>query len=221
MAIARTPNVPRDYTHTHTHTHTQNIAAQVADIYTHPAGLREELQGNLGTFPLHRFWGPGTSIESSKWTADASIQVDKEHDPTLTLIYLPHLDYSLQKYGPPSPPVSGTDAAADKGPGKQDDPGRKKVLQDLKEIDGVVEGLVRYYESEAVGARVVILSEYAITRVDRPVYLNRVLRAEGLVQVRKENGGETLDCGECRAFALCDHQVGSSRWFAEGPCFDG
>lgn len=66
---------------------------------------------------------------------------------------------------------------------------------------------MRYYESEAVGARVVILSEYAITRVDRPVYLNRVLRAEGLVQVRTENGGETLDCGECRAFALCDHQV--------------
>lgn len=71
----------------------------------------------------------------------------------------------------------------------------------------MVEGLVRYYESEAVGARVVILSEYAISRVDRPVYLNRVLRAEGLVQVRTENGGETLDCGECRAFALCDHQV--------------
>ncbi|CAM9881305.1 unnamed protein product, partial [Hapterophycus canaliculatus] len=168
---------------------------QVADIYTHPAGLREELQGSLGTFPLHRFWGPGTSIESSKWTADASIQVDKEHDPTLTLIYLPHLDYGLQKYGPPSSPGSSASSAA------------SKVLEDLKEIDAVVEGLVRYYESEAVGARVVIVSEYAISRVDRPVYLNRVLRAEGLVQVRKENGGETLDCGECRAFALCDHQV--------------
>ncbi|CAM9168125.1 unnamed protein product [Scytosiphon promiscuus] len=177
---------------------------KVADIYTHPAGLREELQGSLGTFPLHRFWGPGTSIESSKWTADASVQVDKEHDPTLTLIYLPHLDYSLQKYGPPSPSVS---SHGDKERGKQDGAGRKKVLEDLKEIDGVVEGLVRYYESEAVGARVVILSEYAISRVDRPVYLNRALRAEGLVQVRKENGGETLDCGECRAFALCDHQV--------------
>ena len=53
----------------------------------------------------------------------------------------------------------------------------------------------------------ILLSEYAISRVDRPVYLNRILRAEGLVQVRTENGGETLDCGECRAFALCDHQV--------------
>ncbi|CAB1109106.1 unnamed protein product [Ectocarpus sp. CCAP 1310/34] len=173
---------------------------KVADIYTHPAGLREELQGSLGTFPLHRFWGPGTSIESSKWTAAAALQVDKEHDPTLALIYLPHLDYSLQKYGPPPSSEQGTATT------NPDDPD-SKVLKDLKEIDEVVEGLVRYYESEAVGARVVILSEYAIERVDRPVYLNRVLREEGLVQVRKENGGETLDCGECRAFALCDHQV--------------
>lgn len=176
---------------------------KVADIYTHPAGLREELQGNLGTFPLHRFWGPGTSIESSKWTANAAVQVDKEHDPTLTLIYLPHLDYSLQKYGPPRPSDDAAAATKQKNP---DDP-NGKVLKDLAEIDGVVEDLVRYYESEEVGARVVILSEYAIARVDRPVYLNRVLRAEGLVQVRTENGGETLDCGECRAFALCDHQV--------------
>lgn len=178
---------------------------KVADIYTHPAGLREELQGSLGTFPLHRFWGPGTSIESSKWTADAAVQVDKEHDPTLTLIYLPHLDYSLQKYGPP-PPTLSIDGGGGKGGSSPDDPDGR-VLKDLEEIDGVLEGLVSYYESEAVGARVVILSEYAISRVDRPVYLNRVLRAEGLVQVRTENGGETLDCGECRAFALCDHQV--------------
>ncbi|CAM9341334.1 unnamed protein product [Pylaiella littoralis] len=185
---------------------------KVADIYTHPAGLREELQGSLGTFPLHRFWGPGTSIESSKWTANAAVQVDKEHDPTLTLIYLPHLDYGLQKYGPPLQSSSSSGGGGGSGGGaaaqrkSKDDPS-EKVLKDLREIDGVVEGLVRYYESEAVGARVVILSEYAIARVDRPVYLNRVLRAEGLVQVRTENGGETLDCGECRAFALCDHQV--------------
>ena len=68
---------------------------KVADVYTHPAGLREELQGSLGTFPLHRFWGPGTGIESSKWTAAATVAVDREHNPTLTLVYLPHLDLSL------------------------------------------------------------------------------------------------------------------------------
>lgn len=173
---------------------------KVADIYTHPVGLREELQGSLGTFPLHRFWGPGTSIESSQWVANATLAVDKDHNPSLTLVYLPHLDYSLQKYGPPSG-AGGVNT----NPDDPDD----RVNKDLSEIDRVLGELVEYYESEAVGAKVVIVSEYAITRVERPVYLNRVLRANGLVQVRKENGGETLDCGECRAFALCDHQVGS------------
>lgn len=183
---------------------------KVADVYTHPAGLREELQGSLGTFPLHRFWGPGTSIESSQWTAAACKQVDREHDPTLTLVYLPHLDYGLQKYGPPvsrSGPSEDDKIHGSKVGGSPDD-AEGTVVNDLKEIDKVVEGLVAYYESDEVGAKVVILSEYAITRVERPVYLNRVLREEGLVQVRTENGGETLDCGECRAFALCDHQVG-------------
>ena len=186
---------------------------KVADIYTHPAGLREELQGGLGTFPLHRFWGPGTGIESSKWTAAACLAVDREHDPTLTMVYLPHLDYGLQKYGPPIGGASdacssGGGGATGDGSSDKDDKGAKSVLKDLKEIDEVVERLVRYYESEAVGARVVVLSEYAITPVEKPVYLNRVLREQGLVQVRTENEGETLDCGECRAFALCDHQVG-------------
>lgn len=130
--------------------------------------------------------------------------MDKEHDPTLTLVYLPHLDYNLQKYGPP---LAGGDSSGKQQQQSNPDDPTGKVLKDLEEIDGLLEGLVGYYESDTVGARVVILSEYAITRVDRPVYLNRVLRAEGLVQVRTENGGETLDCGECRAFALCDHQV--------------
>lgn len=116
----------------------------MADIYTKPPTLREHLQDKkkLGTFPLHRFWGPGTSIESSKWTADASIAVDKKHNPTLTLMYLPHLDYSLQKYGPPMP----------KGARKGEEEGQARVIADLTEIDKVVEELVTYYESEEVGA---------------------------------------------------------------------
>ena len=178
---------------------------KIADLYTYPAGLREELQGGLGTFPIHRFWGLGTSIESSKWMADAAVMVDKDHDPTLTLVYLPHLDYSLQKYGPPATPSEGNGGGS---PRSNPCNAESKVHKDLTEIDKVVKGMIDYYESKAVGARVVILSEYAIARVERPVYLNRVLRENRLVQVRKENGGETLDCGECRAFALCDHQVG-------------
>ncbi|CAM9118990.1 unnamed protein product, partial [Phaeothamnion confervicola] len=155
------------------------------DIYTHPTDLRHELQGKFGTFPLHRFWGPTTGIEASRWIAESSIHVDKAHDPTLTFVYLPHMDYSLQKFGP-----------AD----------RLHVPADLRQIDALVERLVNYYEGER-RARVIILSEYGISPVDRPVCLNKELRRAGWLRIRTECGGETLDCGESPAFAVCDHQI--------------
>ena len=39
---------------------------KLPDIHTHPSGLRDELQGALGPFPLFRFWGPGADIASSR-----------------------------------------------------------------------------------------------------------------------------------------------------------
>ncbi len=53
----------------------------------------------------------------------------------------------------------------------------------------------------------IVLSEYGITRVSRPVHLNRILRQQGLLCVREELGRELLDAGESRAFAVADHQV--------------
>jgi predicted AlkP superfamily pyrophosphatase or phosphodiesterase len=72
---------------------------KLPDCYSHPADLRDYLQKELGQFPLFKFWGPGADITSTKWIADASLLADKKYDPTLTLIYLPHLDYCLQKFG--------------------------------------------------------------------------------------------------------------------------
>ncbi|MEM6633191.1 MAG: nucleotide pyrophosphatase/phosphodiesterase family protein [Bacteroidota bacterium] len=153
------------------------------DVYSHPSYLRDELQSELGAFPLFKFWGPATSIVSSKWIADASMRVEEKYNPTLTLIYLPHMDYGLQKYD------------------HTDD----RVLKDLEEIDGVVEELVEFYEKR--GAQVLLLSEYGITPVQRPIYINRVLREAGLIQVRVERGGELLDAGASEAFAAVDHQI--------------
>ena len=62
---------------------------KIPDIYSHPPELRDTLQTELGQFPLFNFWGPKTSITSSKWIADAAIRTDQIHDPTLSLIYLP------------------------------------------------------------------------------------------------------------------------------------
>jgi predicted AlkP superfamily pyrophosphatase or phosphodiesterase len=156
---------------------------KIPDIWTHPASLRTSLQEKLGQFPLFKFWGPATSIESTQWIADAAVEIDRQHDPTLTLIYLPHLDYCLQRRGP--------DPAAS--------------AKDLSELDGVIGRLLDYYAGKDV--RVMILSEYGISAVDRPVHLNRALREAGLLAVREELGRELLDAGESAAFAVADHQV--------------
>lgn len=156
---------------------------KLPDCYSSPAGLRDELQRELGLFPLFQFWGPGANIKSSQWIADASIITDRKYDPTLTLIYLPHLDYCLQK--------SGQDLS--------------NIRKDLGEIDREVEKLVTYYSK--TGARLILLSEYGITNVSNPVSLNRVLRENGLLQIRVERGLESLDAGASKAFAVADHQV--------------
>jgi predicted AlkP superfamily pyrophosphatase or phosphodiesterase len=153
------------------------------DVYSYPAKLRDEMQDALGTFPLFEFWGPKTTINSSKWIADAALLTDKKHNPNLTLIYLPHLDYNLQRYGLDFTIIS----------------------KDLLEIDEVVKDLVHHYE--ALDARVILLSEYGITNVNTPVHLNRILREEGYIAIREERGLELLDAGESDAFAVADHQI--------------
>jgi predicted AlkP superfamily pyrophosphatase or phosphodiesterase len=156
---------------------------KLPDCWTNPPALRDELQRELGQFPLFRFWGPATDIVATSWIADAAIHVDKKFDPTLSLVYLPHLDYVLQKVGP--------DASL--------------AAKDLRELDGVVGRLVDHFSSR--GARVIVLSEYGITRVDRAVDINRVLRRAGLLAVREELGRELLDAGQSAAFAVADHQI--------------
>mmetsp|Transcript_16088 Transcript_16088/g.22687 ORF Transcript_16088/g.22687 Transcript_16088/m.22687 type:complete len:478 (-) Transcript_16088:3-1436(-) len=157
---------------------------KLPDIYTTPTLLRDSLQKTLGTFPLHKFWGPGTGIQSSEWIVNAQIIVDKEYDPLLSFIYIPHLDYSLQKYGPND---------------------KKHVPKDVKQLDKLLEKLITHYETK--NTKIIILSEYGIEPVNKPIYLNRVLRNKGFLKVRRECGGETLDCGSSTAFALSDHQI--------------
>jgi predicted AlkP superfamily pyrophosphatase or phosphodiesterase len=156
---------------------------KLPDVYSTPGELRCELQDKLGQFPLFQFWGPNASIRSSRWIIDAALAVDERYDPTLSLIYLPHLDYCLQKYGPAAP----------------------EVPAQLGAIDALVGELITHYERRE--ASVVLLSEYGITPVSRPVHLNRLLRRHGLVAVREELGRELLDAGASTAFAVADHQI--------------
>ncbi len=158
---------------------------KLPDVWTNPPELRDTLQRELGQFPLFHFWGPATSIKSTQWIADSAVAVDKQHNAALTLVYLPHLDYVLQKIGP--------------------DAKNPRVANDLRELDAVCGQLIDHFESR--GARIIVLSEYGVSPVSRPVHLNRVLREAGLLAVRKELGRELLDPGASKAFAVADHQV--------------
>lgn len=153
------------------------------DCYSYPATLRDELQAKLGTFPLFNFWGPNANIKSTQWIADASIYVDEKYDPTLNLIYLPHLDYCLQKFGVDLPAIA----------------------KELSEIDRVLEQLITHFEAK--NTEIILLSEYGINDVHTPIHLNRVLREEGKIAIREEQGLELLDPGASEAFAVSDHQI--------------
>jgi predicted AlkP superfamily pyrophosphatase or phosphodiesterase len=156
---------------------------KVFDIHTQPMGLREELKGDLGEFPFPAFWGPASGIASSEWIAASARWTEEKYQPDLQLVYLPHLDYPLQKLGPR----------------------HASIPEELQAIDRVAGDLIDFYQNR--GIRVLVLSEYGITPVSQPVHLNRLFRQRGWLSIKNELGRETLDCGGCRAFAVADHQV--------------
>jgi len=156
---------------------------KIPDCYTAPAELRAELTKLLGTFPLFSFWGPATTITSSEWIARSAIHVRQTRRPTLTLIYLPHLDYGLQRAGPRHPSIAA----------------------DLRAVDALCGEIIAEAKKDA--AHIIVLSEYGITQVNGPIHINRALRRAGLLAVREELGREQLDPGASAAFAVADHQL--------------
>jgi predicted AlkP superfamily pyrophosphatase or phosphodiesterase len=156
---------------------------KIPDFYTQPAALHAELLRELGPFPLFHFWGPTADILSTQWIARCAASVFDKQKPTLTLVYLPHLDYPLQRLGPNHP----------------------QIAQEARAVDAVCGELIDL--ATRAGAEIVALSEYGITEVNGAVPINRILRRAGLVEVREEDAGEQLDAGASEAFAVADHQV--------------
>ncbi len=156
---------------------------KVVDVYSHPADLRDRVVAEHGAFPFFNFWGPQAGIESSEWIAESSMSVDRWYSPTLLLVYLPHLDYNLQRLGPNDP----------------------AIREDVRAIDAVCGRLIRHCRER--GRRIIVLSEYGLVPVTAPVHINRVLRQEGWLAIRDELGTDTLDAGASEAFAVADHQV--------------
>jgi predicted AlkP superfamily pyrophosphatase or phosphodiesterase len=148
-----------------------------------PAGLTEQLEKRLGPFPFPTFWGPGAGLPCTEWIARCAAEVVRAHRPDLTLVYLPHLDYDPQRYGP-----DGCD-----------------MPRLVGELDRACTPLLE--TARAIGARVWVVSEYGHVSVRRAVLPNRALRQAGLLDARAGPFGESLETFTSRAFAVCDHQL--------------
>jgi predicted AlkP superfamily pyrophosphatase or phosphodiesterase len=170
---------------------------KIFDIYSWPYSIREEIKKDLGEFPFFGFWGPAAGVKTAQgaadcatcWIAESAKWIERKFSPTLNLIYLPHLDYNLQRHGP----FTNT---GDVNPA---------VVPDLQAIDSIVGDLIDFFGKR--GVQIVLLSEYGITNVDTPIHLNRIFRRQGWLTIRDELGLEILDAGASNVFAVADHQV--------------
>ncbi|HLW68561.1 MAG TPA: alkaline phosphatase family protein, partial [Gemmataceae bacterium] len=156
---------------------------KVFGIHGTPEGMTEQLERDLGPFPFFTFWGPKAGLPCTQWIANCAAKILYDHHPDLTLVYLPHLDYDPQRYGP-----EGSDMP--------------RLVRELDEACRLI-----LDAAQALGATVWVVSEYGHVQVKRPVYVNHVLRETGLLQVRRGPFGEQLDTFTSRAFAVCDHQL--------------
>ncbi len=155
----------------------------VHSCYAKPSSLYPDLVAEIGPFDLRGYWGPMTRLASSRWIASATIHVLERYTPDLLLTYLPHLDYNQQRWGPSDP----------------------RMASDLSAVDACVSEIVEVARSRAYD--VILVSDYGMSDVRRPVHPNRALRDAGLLAVREVKGLEYLDLGRSRAWAMVDHQA--------------
>jgi predicted AlkP superfamily pyrophosphatase or phosphodiesterase len=197
---------------------------KIFDVYSWPYSLCKEIKRDLDDFPFFGFWGPAAGVKTpqggadcaTRWIAGAAKWIENKHQPTLNLIYLPHLDYNLQRYGPYAVAANVSSQTALVMDSQKNEPRshpavrnsyeiNPAIITDLNAIDAVVGDLIHFFGQR--GVQVVLLSEYGITNVDMPVHLNRVFRQQGWLTVKDELGLEILDAGASRVFAVADHQV--------------
>lgn len=154
--------------------------------YTKPEMLYGDFLAKLGHFPLMNYWGPMSSIKSTEWIVASAILAAEQFCPNFFYLYMQHLDYAPQKFGPDSPEA-------------------RQALADLDaELGLLIDGFTTAYEPEK--PLWIVASEYVITAVDHVTYPNRMLRDAGLLTVKEVDGAELIDFEASRAWALADHQ---------------
>jgi predicted AlkP superfamily pyrophosphatase or phosphodiesterase len=151
--------------------------------WSEPRDLVPKLFAQFGPFPLMNYWGPMSNIASSKWIAKASAWIWEQLTPRLQWVYIPHLDYDCQRFGPSSP------AAA------------QAVLNAATALEPLVAAV------QQSGGKIVLLSEYAFRDVSECVSPNRLLTEAGLLVTRDAPEGKLIDYERSSAIAMADHQI--------------
>ena len=153
--------------------------------WSNPAGLYPTLVRQIGPFPLHNYWSPMAGIGSSQWIVKAAQEVWQNHKPDLQLVYIPHMDYNLQRLGP----------------------SHAAIPNDLGALDGVLAPLAA--EVREGGGILIVAGDYGMYGVNAAVLPNAALRKAGLLKTRGDAGGKLLvDYDASAAFVMADHQVG-------------
>lgn len=159
----------------------------IENTYSKPGDLYARLRAAVGSdFKLRDYWGPLASVKASRWIADATAALiaDTALSPDVCFTYLPALDYDLQRYGP----ESGKAAAA-----------ARALKEQLEGLAGI---------AAENGYDIVFFGDYAIGRVTRALFPNRVLADEGFLKINRIGGMQYPDMHESRAFCLVDHEIG-------------
>jgi len=155
--------------------------------YSKPLGYYEALKQKYGEFNLATYWGPLASYKSSNWIVQAACDTLENERPNLMFTYIPHLDYSVQRFGKNS----------------------NEVREDLRRADDLVGQVIQKTKDLGIkdDTQFVIVSEYGFNDVQSHVPLNRKLREAGLLTVRTINDREYIDFELSKAFAMVDHQI--------------
>ena len=154
--------------------------------YSKPENFYEKITESLGTFDLKSYWGPFSSLKSSDWIINSAKITIQSHLPDLLVTYLPHLDYTSQKFGPNS----------------------DEFKKSVDELDILIGDFLLFLNQEYPNTyEIMILSEYNFNEVNNSISPNLLLRQHGLLSTRRIEEKDYIDYEFSKAFALVDHQI--------------
>mgnify|MGYP002623907495 FL=1 len=136
---------------------------------------------------MQHYWGPLANLKSTNWILDAALWLAEQHAPNFQYIYIPHLDYAAQKFGPDAP----------------------QSIAAVTEFDTALGAFIdRYNELPcAKNTAWILAGEYALTEVNGAIHPNRMLREVGFLAIDEKDVYEYLNIPGCDAFAMVDHQL--------------